>query len=177
MILRHYGALAESNPYSVAFATCAAKGVVADAASQVLIEHKKIDWKRNFVFSFYGGFYCGWAQHFIYNVLYTKLFGPETTVVNAARKVVFDSLVHVPFVVFPVYYAYKGLVYDGVGIRGGLNRCREDIVDMCRRYYTVWIPANIAVFTFVPERFRIAFVATTSLGWLTLASFFTHGPS
>ena len=45
---------------------------------------------------------------------------------------------------------------------------------MCRRCYTVWVPANMLVFTVVPVPLRIGFIATTSFGWLTAASFFTH---
>lgn len=174
-----YGELTESRPWSMAFATCALKGAVADVISQMFIERKSthsIDWWRNVVFSFYGGWYCGCAQHFLYNIAYTHLFGPEMTALNALRKVTFDSVFHVPLVCFPVYYAYKGLFYDGDGALAGLRRCRDEVIDMTVRYYTVWIPANTLVFAVIPVRFRIIFVASTSLCWLSFASFFTHAP-
>ena len=72
------------------------------------------------------------------------------------------------------YYAYKHTVYDGDGWRAGLERYAGEAVDMNRRYYTVWVPANLLVFTVVPVPLRIGFIATTSLGWLTASSFFTH---
>ena len=105
---------------------------------------------------------------------YASLFGLETTVYNAARKVAFDSAFHIPLVCFPVYYAYKHVLYDGDGWRAGLERYKGEAADMCRRYYTVWVPANMLVFTVVPVPLRIGFIATTSFGWLTAASFFTH---
>ena len=77
-------------------------------------------------------------------------------------------------VCFPVYYAYKHVLYDGDGWRAGLERYKGEAADMCRRYYTVWVPANMLVFTVVPVPLRIGFIATTSFGWLTAASFFTH---
>ena len=60
------------------------------------------------------------------------------------------------------------------GWRAGLERYQGEAADMCRRYYTVWVPANMLVFTVVPVPLRIGFIATTSFGWLTAASFFTH---
>ena len=62
----------------------------------------------------------------------------------------------------------------GDGWRAGLERYKGEAADMCRRYYTVWVPANMLVFTVVPVPLRIGFIATTSFGWLTAASFFTH---
>ena len=80
-LVRAYGGLTERNPWSMAFATCTGKGMLADAMSQSVIESKEeIDWHRNLVFGFYGGWYCGWFQHFLYNIVYTRMFGAETTV-------------------------------------------------------------------------------------------------
>mmetsp|Transcript_18030 Transcript_18030/g.72244 ORF Transcript_18030/g.72244 Transcript_18030/m.72244 type:complete len:199 (-) Transcript_18030:236-832(-) len=177
-VLRAYGNVSEANPWSTAFAVCTVKGAIADGLAQTVIEHHavdEIDVKRNALFAFYGGWYCGWAQHFVYNIVYTRLFGTSTSALNAVRKVAFDSVVHVPFGVFPVYYAYKGLLYDGLGVVGGLRKYADEARDMIARYYMVWVPANLVTFTVVPTRFRITFIATTSLGWLTLSSFFTHG--
>lgn len=172
-ILKAYGALSERRPWTTAFTACTVKGSIADALSQAYEGERDV--KRNALFAFYGGWYCGWFQHGLYNIVYTRLFGAETTVLNAVRKVAFDSAVHVPFVCFPVYFIYKSLCYDGDGVRGGLRRYKDNAADLCLRYYMVWIPANTLVFTVIPTRFRIGFIATTSLGWLTLSSFFTHG--
>ena len=173
--LSAYAELSTRHPYSVAFASCTFKGMLADTFSQRVVEGKEeVEWHRTGVFAFYGGWYCGWFQHGLYNVVYARLFGLETTLFNAARKVAFDSAFHIPLVCFPVYYAYKHTLYDGDGARAGLLRYRDEAVDMCRRYYTVWVPANMLVFTVIPVPLRIGFIATTSFGWLTAASFFTH---
>ena len=179
--LNAYGELSSRHPYSVAFGSCTFKGTIADALSQRVVEGRsEMDWKRTAVFAFYGGWYCGWFQHALYNVAYARLFGLDTSLVNAARKVAVDCVVHVPIICFPVYYAYKHTFYDGDGAAAGLKRYVGDgetpgeAYDMCRRYYTVWVPANLLVFTVVPVPLRIGFIATTSLGWLTASSFFTH---
>mmetsp|Transcript_8506 Transcript_8506/g.26663 ORF Transcript_8506/g.26663 Transcript_8506/m.26663 type:complete len:226 (+) Transcript_8506:54-731(+) len=173
--LAAYADLSAKRPYSVAFGSCAIKGCAADLISQRIVEGRsETDWKRTAVFAFYGGWYCGWFQHALYNVGYARLFGLDTSIKNALRKVAFDCVFHVPLICFPVYYAYKHTVYDGDGWRAGLERYAGEAVDMNRRYYTVWVPANLLVFTVVPVPLRIGFIATTSLGWLTASSFFTH---
>ena len=50
----------------------------------------------------------------LYNAGYARLFGLDTSLKNAVRKVAFDSAVHMPLVCFPVYYAYKGAPYTTV---------------------------------------------------------------
>ena len=98
-----YAELSTRRPYSVAFASCTFKGMLADAFSQRVVEGRsEQDWKRTGVFAFYGGWYCGWFQHALYNVGYASLFGLETTLYNAARKVAFDSAFHIPLVCFRV---------------------------------------------------------------------------
>ncbi|KAH8061984.1 cGMP-dependent protein kinase [Aureococcus anophagefferens] len=177
-----YAELSTRRPYSVAFASCTFKGMLADAFSQRVVEGRsEQDWKRTGVFAFYGGWYCGWFQHALYNVGYASLFGVETTLYNAAEgrvrlrstsRSAFHWLISTQ-VCFPVYYAYKHVLYDGDGWRAGLERYKGEAADMCRRYYTVWVPEH-ARFTVVPVPLRIGFIATTSFGWLTAASFFTH---
>ena len=103
-----YAELSTRRPYSVAFASCTFKGMLADAFSQRVVEGRsEQDWKRTGVFAFYGGWYCGWFQHALYNVGYASLFGLETTVYNAARKVAFDSAFHIPLACFCVAIKYS----------------------------------------------------------------------
>ena len=137
-------------------------------------KHTEIDWWRNAVFGFYGGWYCGCFQHGLYNVVYGRMFGPSQSLLNALRKVAFDSVFHVPFVVYPVYYAYKAVLYDGQTMGDGLRRYGGEWQEMCANYYSVWVPANMLVFTVVPEPLRVAFIATTSFVWLGAVSFLTH---
>lgn len=166
-------------PWSTAFITCAIKGMAADLLIQIVVEGKKWrrnDWKRTLVFSSYGAFYCGWWQHFLYNIAYRRLFGTSTALFNAARTVLFDSVVHVPFVIFPVYYVYKALLLGGNHgdtAYEGLCLYANEALTINMRYYSVWIPANMLVFTVVPVPFRIGFIATTSFAWLSLVSFMT----
>ena len=86
--LAAYAELSTKRPYAVAFGSCAVKGVIADTISQRIVEGKQEqNWKRTAVFAFYGGWYCGWFQHALYNVGYARLFGLLTSLKNAVRKV------------------------------------------------------------------------------------------
>jgi len=174
-----YETMSLRRPWSTAFVTCAIKGMAADLLIQIAVEGKEWkgnDWKRTLVFSSYGAFYCGWWQHFLYNIAYRRLFGPSTALFNAARTVLFDSVLHVPFVIFPVYYVYKALLLGGshgeTAVEG-LRLYAEEAITINMRYYSVWVPANMLVFTIVPVPFRIGFIATTSFVWLSLVSFMT----
>jgi hypothetical protein len=208
--LSTYEQFAISRPWSTGFVTCAVKGLAADMLIQCAVEKKSskdIDWKRAGTFSFYGGWYCGWFQHGLYNIVYHRIFGASTALSNAIRKVAFDSVFHVPFVIFPVYYVYKAWMLGGkfvrlcfecfltltlsalnqythyhlhthIGQHGstaweGLALYGEEALSINARYFSVWIPANLLVFTVVPKHLRIAFIATTSFAWLSLVSFIT----
>ena len=71
--LAAYAELSTKRPYAVAFGSCAVKGVIADTISQRIVEGKQEqNWKRTAVFAFYGGWYCGWFQHALYNVECTR---------------------------------------------------------------------------------------------------------
>ena len=175
MVLAWYTALSLRRPWSTAFVTCTAKGCASDLIVQVAVEgHSEVDLWRNAVFAFYGGWYCGCFQHGVYNVLYGRLFGTGTGIGPDLRQVVFHSAFHVPFVVYPVYYSYKAVLYDGQTAGDGIRRYGGEWQEMCQNYYSVWVPANLLVFTVVPEPLRVAFIATTSFVWLGAVSFLTH---
>ncbi len=123
-----------------------------------------------------GGWYCGWFQHGLYNIVYHRIFGASTAISNAIRKVAFDSVFHVPFVIFPVYYVYKAWMLGGQHgstAMEGLQLYGDEALAMNTRYFSFWIPANMLVFTVVPQHLRIAFIAATSFSWLSLVSFVT----
>ena len=180
-LLQRYSAASTARPWLTGFTTCAFKGLLADLLVQLAVEKvEKVDWKRTATFSFYGGWYCGWVQHGLYNVVYRRLFGASTAVFNALRIVAFDALTHVPLVIFPVYYSYNAMILGGPlhgdtayeGLRKYLD---EDLFTINTRYWMLWCPANVLVFTVVPRPLRIAFIAGTSFVWLSMVSFTTLG--
>ena len=76
--LNRYTNLCERNPWSSAFVVCFVKSALSDIFSQRILEGKngkQHSWKRTLVFASFGGWYCGWAQHLLYNRLYPIVFG------------------------------------------------------------------------------------------------------
>ena len=97
--LRFYSAASRAAPWSVAFATCAAKGAASDSIAQLQVEKKeRLDIRRNRSFAFFSGADLGIGQHLIYNVAFTRAVGHGRDGVTALKKVLADATVHVPLI-------------------------------------------------------------------------------
>jgi hypothetical protein len=68
-----------------------------------------IDISRNLGFLLYGGLYTGLAQHYLYNMVYPKIFEnvPQGSWMLTLDMVIFDNLVAAPFLCLPVAYIFK----------------------------------------------------------------------
>lgn len=186
-VAANYTQIYERNPYTTAFATCFVKGALADTIAQRFIDrraprsgrdassqHWQQDWRRTFAFAMYSGAYCGCAQHWIYNSLYARLFTMETTLAVAAQKAACDSFVHAPCVASPCYYFLRPVMEGRGTIADGMADYRRDFWTVGIAFVKIWGPAHLLTFTVVPRNLRIAFIASVSLGWLSLISFFAH---
>ena len=172
----------ERNPWTTSFATCFVKGAVADIIAQRVLDKRRHaeskidahDWRRTLAFAVYSGAYCGCAQHWIYNSLYARLFTIETTVAVALKKVSCDCFVHAPLVASPCYYFLRPVMEGRGSIVDGVADYKRDFWTVGIAFVKVWGPAHMCTFTVVPPPMRIAFIASVSLGWLSLMSFFAH---
>ena len=56
--------------------------------------------------------------------------------------------------------------------RDGIKKYMTDIKDngLLKKYWSVWLPASLINFLFVPAHFRIAFVAAVSFFWMIILS-------
>lgn len=173
--LRWYSEASKAAPLSVAFATCFVKGSAADALSQFVIEKSEaLHVRRNAAFATFSGAYLGIGQHFVYNEVFTRAFGPGRDARTALAKVAADSLVHVPVVYLPLYFAFEYSVLSD-GPLEGLKRYSVDAPQVLSAYWSLWPPLHFVSFTVVPPQLRIGFVATVSFVWLTYLSFASHG--
>merc|ERR1719397_1039324 len=114
---RWYSTTYKKMPYLMAFATCFCKGSLSDSVTQTKIEDRKkgaktFDLKRNWRFATWSGAYCGSVQHFVYNVLYLRLF-PGTQLLSRIGATTFDTMVHGPMVYLPTYFVCKSLLTGG----------------------------------------------------------------
>ena len=164
-------------PYPMAFITCFGKGSLSDGITQTKLEkntkqiHKDqwLDYKRNVRFAVWSGTYCGCIQHFVYNVLYARLF-PSTTVLSRLICTLFDCFVHGPVSYFPSYYISKSLMTGGTAMEG-FDEYRNNIWKILTPYWKVWCPSIFLIMFFLPPQFRVLAIAGVSLFWLILLSY------
>ena len=173
-----YGNVAKASPFLTGFVTTGLKTTAADAFAQKVVEKRdEIDWRRNAMFTAFGFFYLGGFQYYLYNVKFAQWCGAITRMSghlgSAPFKTFLDQFVHHPLLYFPTFYALKATVEQRPLLEGpdsALARYRSEISQSCRALWSVWVPAQIINFTFVPRHLRIPFVAATSFGWTIILS-------
>ena len=111
----HTRANSIARPWSTGFVTCAAKGLAADLLIQCAARRKnlrrsigRVDffhlacalrypcrWELNIKIKIQGGWYCGWFQHGLYNIVYRRIFGvvlvDYQTRFEKSRSIAFSS--------------------------------------------------------------------------------------
>ena len=154
----------------MAFSTCLLKGSVSDGISQKSLEKaERLDFARNARFSVWSGAYCGAVQHWIYNVLYARLF-PGSSALSKVCATVFDGAVHAPFFYLPSYFTAKSWMTGG-SLREGWDEYLRTKWNVLPAYYKVWTPATFGILFFVPPHFRVLALSAISLFWLVILSF------
>lgn len=164
-----------------------------DAFVQWRIEGKsmeEMDWPRVWTFALFGLFYLGGVQYFIYVPLYTRCWFPNAIRFTqlplreklydragqllVLKQVLFDQLVHCPFMYYPSFYILKECMNSrgqGPWVSAALSRYSDNFwVDM-KALWSVWAPSFLINFTFCPAWMRIPFVALTNVLWTGILSF------
>lgn len=174
-MLHSFRSFARTAPLKSAFATCFVKGSASDLVAQTQVEKAiEFDWRRNLSFAFFSGAYLGIGQHYIYNIAFTRLFGAGHDFRTALKKVVADSLVHVPMIYLPLYYPFKAAVLGEGSALNGLRRYRADAYDVVTTYWTMWPMFHLFNFTLMPSELRISSIACVSFVWLVFLSYRSH---
>ena len=174
--LSRYSQFYERNPYPASFLTCFVKGGIADVIAQTVIEkNDTVSLRRTALFALWSGAYCGSGQHFIFNVLFGRVFGQATTVRVALAKACADSFAATPLLGIPIYYACKPTIEGtGGGPMEGLWEYADGFADFYFKPAMVWIPAHLVTFSVVPVNLRIGWISVVSLGWLSFVSMTSH---
>ena len=170
-----------AHPYLAASIVCGIKALLADGVAQRRQQQQHTtnyyDPRRSLAFTMYGAGYQGLVQEFIYNTLYTRWFGAATTIRVVASKVIFDAVVHNACICIPMAYVVRALVMPTTttsrssipqAIRSYLHDVRYR--GLLLQYYSIWIPTNILLYTFIPPHWRITCMATVSFFWMILLS-------
>jgi len=184
-------AFPKAQPFAFNIMIATVKTSIADLITQVTIEQKaEIDWKRNGVFVVFGTVYLGAFQYWLQVNMFRKWFPTmdrfanqslsaklkdTAGLIDTAKQVLFDVLVHLPFMYFPTFYAVKEFVMgeswspvDWVkdGCTKYYNNFRKDFTAM----FTLWFPADCVIFA-VPIWLRLPVRHIVSLGWTSYLSF------
>jgi hypothetical protein len=153
----------------------------------------RIDISRNLGFLLYGGLYTGLAQHYLYNMVYPKIFEsvPTGSWMLTLDMVIFDNLVAAPFLCLPVAYIFKtafaseskdnsndSKTQQQLGFNAtelltkGLKKYVADVTErgLLIKYWSIWLPVQFLTFGVIPEHFRVTFVALVSFFWIAILS-------
>lgn len=167
----------QKHPLLVSLVSNTAKAVVADVVAQKIIEKKKdLDFKRVGVFGLFGLGYLGGWQYCVFNKAFVKCEQimtqtyKMTKLKQAAVLTTLDMGVHTPLMYYPTFYAIKGYM-QGISLNQSMeiykNNFKADMVNIC----TLWIPVQIANFTFLPLYMRMPCITGVSFVWTMLLSF------
>ncbi|GBG00328.1 hypothetical protein Rsub_13098 [Raphidocelis subcapitata] len=173
---RAYNAHAQRRPFAVGTVTTVVKTSAADAFAQLVLEDTPpadFDWKRHGLFCGFGLVYLGGFQYYLYNHLFVRWCAPITAAVGhkgaAPVKTFIDQAIHHPFCYFPVFYGLKGAV-EGRPLASTWGKYKADLWDNCKALWTIWVPAQLVNFAFVPRHLRIPYVAGVSFAWTVVLS-------
>ena len=168
-----------------------AKTALADITMQRVVEQRaweELDTRRTGIFALYGLVYLGAVQYLLYSVLFPRLF-PRAAAFAAlplaaklsdragqaavVQQVLLDQGVHWPLMAIPAFHVFKG-AGERRGTIASLRSCRECWLDDCVACWTIWVPACLVNFSFMPVALRVPFAAVVSFGYTCLVSF-RHG--
>lgn len=175
-----YGRAAQKRPLGTALLTAGVQTCAADAIAQTVVERSpQLDLRRSALFAFFGVSYIGGFQYFLYSIAFVRLgafferAGQVTRLGPTVTRALVDQLGHVPSIYFPSFYALKALVEGRPLIKGENSAAqlyRQEGWSCLKANWTIWIPAQMINFAFVPIHLRVPFVSSTSFGWTIILS-------
>ena len=100
--------------------------------------------------------------HSLPNLLHCEEFSREAgiflgTGLDSILKLFLRYCSH-PFIYFPTFYTVKSVVErQAHPLEHAYNKWRNEIWESCKALWTLWVPAQIINFAFVPRHFRVPF--------------------
>eukprot|EP00747_Dinoflagellata_sp_TGD_P170839 gnl/TRDRNA2_/TRDRNA2_203454_c0_seq1.p1 gnl/TRDRNA2_/TRDRNA2_203454_c0~~gnl/TRDRNA2_/TRDRNA2_203454_c0_seq1.p1 ORF type:complete len:238 (+),score=9.40 gnl/TRDRNA2_/TRDRNA2_203454_c0_seq1:52-765(+) len=171
----HFRSLNLRYPFAMAFGVCFLNGVASDSLAQSMSQQlEELQLNRIIAMALFSGSYCGCAQHFLYNVVFTQLLGSSTALwPTAVLKVALDALLIGPFVYMPTYFCFDEVLRFG-SMAGLYDRWCADIWRSMCEYWKIWPPVCLALFVIVPVELRIGVFTGVSFCWQTILSLLVH---
>lgn len=162
-------------PLVAGFLTAGTKASFADRLAQHRdVGTTKFDKKRNLAMVLYSGLVLGISVEVMYNHVFPLLFNTgaaERTALMAMKMTLFDGFINAPLLWLPPAYIAKAIVF-GYPKRQGIQKYVKDVKEngLLKMYWSLWLPMSMINFLFVPDHFRVAFVAAVSFFWMIALS-------
>lgn len=184
---------AKENPQTFQIGVAIVKTSAADLMAQVVVEKKEfsdISWKRNMIFVIFGGAYLGAFQGWLMINCYGRWFPTMAKfgsmplseklkwtagMMDAAKMVLFDVLVHLPFMYFPTFYVVKEFVYGSSWnpidwVKSGVGKWSNNLTEDWAALLKLWGPSDCIQFM-IPVWMRMPFRHLVSFFWTAYVSF------
>jgi len=185
--------IAKTHPFKFQVGIAIVKTSAADLMAQVAVEKKtpgEINWKRNMIFVVFGGAYLGCFQGWLMLTQYGKWFPTmgkfaampisekvryTAGMVDAAKMLLFDIFVHLPFMYFPCFYITKEFVFEKSwnpvdwfkqGLTKWQSNFKQDFVALVK----LWGPSDCIQFA-IPVWMRMPFRHAVSFFWTAYVSY------
>ena len=147
--------------------------MIADSIAQHLdVCNDEFDIKRCGAMVLYSGVILGLCCEVMFNHLFPIIFRGETNpLVLAVKMALFDVFVNAPLLWLPPAYIVQALAYR-YPKREAIQRYIADVKEngLLKKYWSLWLPASLTNFLFVPAHFRVAFVAAVGFFWMIILS-------
>mmetsp|Transcript_9267 Transcript_9267/g.15253 ORF Transcript_9267/g.15253 Transcript_9267/m.15253 type:complete len:260 (+) Transcript_9267:79-858(+) len=167
------GKFYKASPLIACFLTASTKACFADSMAQYRDSTTtKFDIKRNLAMILYSGTILGLFCSVMYNQLFPIMFAGETNpLLLAIKMALFDGFINAPLIWLPPAYIAKALIYNQPK-RKALQKYVTDVKEngLLKKYWSLWLPASLTNFLFVPAHFRVTFVAGVSFFWMIMLS-------
>ena len=183
----------KNHPFAFQLGVATVKTSAADLVVQVVAERKQfneIDWKRNGIFVVFGFAYLGGFQWYLMVTKYRQWFPTmdrfaklsfadklkdTAGILDAGKMVLFDVLVHLPFLYFPTYYTVKefvsGTTWNPLDwARDGVSKYAKNAKEDLSAMITLWGPSDCIQFI-LPIHIRLPFRHIVSFFWTAYVSF------
>mmetsp|Transcript_14019 Transcript_14019/g.21877 ORF Transcript_14019/g.21877 Transcript_14019/m.21877 type:complete len:261 (-) Transcript_14019:61-843(-) len=130
----------------------------------------QLDWYRTGRFGFLGCFFVAPVVHFWYGAL-TKMI-PGNSLSVTLKRTFLDQACFAP--IFLPTFMLNLMVLEGRSTDEILPRLKEDVPDTLIANWSLWAPAMMINFRFVPLKFQVLFSNLVGFVWNAYLSWKTH---
>ncbi|KAL4157784.1 hypothetical protein PRNP1_003568 [Phytophthora ramorum] len=166
-----YASLLEKHPLRTKIVTGGIIAGLGDVGCQVVLEGKAthVDVKRTAIFTLLGGILISPVLHVWYGLLGSKLPGVSASAV--VKRLALDQLAFAP-TFLPIFLS-SVLALEG-NAQKIPDKLRADWWSVTKANWSVWVPAQILNFRFVPGSMQVLFSNVVGLLWNAYLSYVSH---